>query len=98
MTDTEKSSLLRRGMVYGIWCGISMALPLQFIAFGLVTGNLNTTLAVAGALLIVAHIVCIPIWQRRQRQFLCNTLWARENSIEPDALKLFNWRSNKSST
>ncbi len=75
-----------------------MALPLQFIALGLATGNLNPTLAVAGALLIVAHIVFIPIWQRRQRQFLCNTLWARENSIEPDALKLFNWRSNKSST
>ena len=98
MTDTEKSSLRRRGMVYGVWCAISMALPLQFISIGLVTGSLNPTLTVAGALLIVAHIVCIPTWQRRQRQFLCNTLWARANSIEPDALKLFNWRSNKDFT
>jgi hypothetical protein len=95
MTDSEKSAATRRGMLYGVWCAVSIALPLQFIAIGFVTGNLNPTLGVGGALLIVAHIACIPIWLRRQRQFLCNTLWSRENGLEPQGLKLFNWRSNK---
>lgn len=36
-------------------------------------------------------------WQRRQRQFLCNTLWARENGFDPDRLKLFNRQSNEDS-
>jgi len=97
MTPAEKSTVTRRGMLYGVWVVISVMLPVQFIYMGLVRENLNPILAIVLGLLIVTHVVCIPIWQRRIRQFLCNTLWAREKNIEPDRLKLFNWQRNKDS-
>ena len=89
MTAEEKSAVTRRGFMYGLWVAVSVALPLQLIFMGFATGNLNPILATFGGLLVVAHIVGIPIWQRRQRQFLCSTIWARESGIQPDSLKLF---------
>ena len=74
---------------------MTVVVPSQFIALGLMTGDLNPTLAVAGVLLMVLHIACLPIWQHRQRQFYSSTLWSRENGIDPKGLKLFNWRGNR---
>lgn len=92
MTATEKSVATRRGLLYGVWCAVTVALPSQFVTLGLVTGKLNSLIAIACGLLVIAHVVCLPKWLRRQRQFLCNTQWARENQIEPEQLKLFCWR------
>lgn len=98
MTDAEKSTVTRRGATYGVWVAISFALPGPFLAMGLLTGRLSMMFGMLGGLLILAHIACIPIWQRRQRKFLCSTVWARENGIKPNSLKLFNWhRTNDSS-
>jgi hypothetical protein len=91
MTPEEKSAAMRRAGLYGVWCAVSVALPIQFIFLGLATGNLKPVLATTGGLLVVAHFVCIPIWLRRQRQFLCNTIWARNKGIRPGNLKLFRF-------
>ena len=95
MTAEEKSTVTRRGLMYGLWVAVSVALPLQFIFMGFATGKLNPILATIGGLLVVAHIVGVPIWHRRQRQFLCSTIWARESGIQPDSLKLFCFGKHK---
>ena len=91
MTPEEKSTVTRRGLLYGLWVVVSVALPLQFIFMGIATGSLNPVVAAVGGLLVIAHLIGIPIWQRKQRQFLCNTLWARTRGIQPDSLKLFRF-------
>ena len=35
------------------------------------------------------------VWQRRQRHFLCNKMWARERRIELDDLRLVGWTRDK---
>lgn len=97
MTDAEKSTVTRHGIFYGVWTCASFALPVQLMAMGLLAGNLNRAVSIVGGLLIVAHIVCIPIWQRRQRKFLCSTKWARDNGIQPENLKRFKWRRTTNS-
>ena len=95
MTPEEKSTVTRRGLMYGLWVAVSVALPIHFIFMGLCAGNLNPIIATIGGLLVLAHIIGIPIWQGRQRQFLCNTIWARENGIEPASLQMFRFRKRK---
>lgn len=97
MTDDEKSTAARHGMLYGLWCGVSFALPIQFIALAYFAGKLTRLIGALGGLVIVTHLFCIPIWQRRQRQFLCNTEWARDNGIQPGALIRFKWSRTKNS-
>lgn len=92
MTAAEISAANRRGLIYGLWVAVSVALPLQYIFIGFATAHFNPILATVCGLLVVAHIAGIPIWQRRQRQFLCSTIWASERSIQPDSLKLFSFR------
>ena len=75
-------------------CG-STAIPLQLIALCLVTGSLKPIVAIPAGFMILLHIFCIPIWQRRLRQHLCNTAWAREQGINPATLKLFRWRRSE---
>jgi len=44
-------------------------------------------LAMAAALVII-HIACIPVWRKRQRLFLCLTVWAREHGYTPERMRL----------
>jgi len=78
-------------MLYGLWCAVSVALPMQLIAIGFMTNNLNLLVAIPGGMLLVAHVAGIPIWQRRQRHFRCSTEWARQNEIKPQELTFFSW-------
>ena len=44
--------------------------------------------------LVIAHVAFLPIWLRWQRQFFCDTQWARSQSLRPEELRLFSflWR------
>ena len=95
MTPEERSAITRHGFIYGLWIVLSLGLPVHFLVTGLLTGNLAPVLGTICGLLVVAHLVGIPIWQRRQRQFLASTVWAREQGIEADSLKLFRFGSSK---
>jgi hypothetical protein len=95
MTAEETSTITRRGYLYGLWVAVSLVLPLQPISIGFATGKVNPILFATGALLVTTHFICIPIWQRRQRQFLCGTRWAREKDIQPESLKLFSFRTRR---
>lgn len=88
MTPQEKNETARRGAWYGVWCALTLAIPLsQFFA-------VHPYLPVYVALILMAvHLACIPIWQNWQRRFLCATQWAKQQGIQPDTLKLFCFRS-----
>jgi hypothetical protein len=87
MTDAEKAEALRRGGIYGVWVAATFAVPLSFAIV-----ERSPWLVALATVLVVIHIVCIPIWQRMQRRFLCSTAWAQEQGIAPDRLRMFAFR------
>ena len=87
MTDEEKAETSRRSGLYGFWVCATVAGPLSFAIM-----YRHPALIAIAAVLIVIHIVCIPAWQRMQKNFLCSTAWAREHGITPDRLRMFNFR------
>jgi hypothetical protein len=87
MTDTERAKVAERGGGYGLWVAVTFALPLAF-AFT----HRSLVAIVIAAVLVTVHIICIPIWQKKQKRFLCSTAWARERGITPDRLRMFAFR------
>src|SRR2546427_6244670 len=87
MTDSEKAEASRRGGLYGLWVFATFAGPLSFAVV-----YRHPALIAIAAVLVVIHIVCIPIWQRMQRNFLCSTSWAREHGYTPERLRMFAFR------
>jgi uncharacterized membrane protein len=87
MTDAERAQVAERGGGYGFWVVATFALPLAFA----LTSRSSVAIIIA-AVLVSIHIVAIPFWQRRQKQFLCSTAWAREQGYTPERLRLFGFR------
>jgi hypothetical protein len=87
MTDGEKAVASRRGGLYGFWVFATFAGPLSIAVVYPQPG-----LIAIAAVLVVVHIVCIPVWQRMQRKFLCSTSWAREHGCTPERLRMFAFR------
>lgn len=63
MRARELSTVVCRGMLYGGWCAVSLAMPLQLLGWGLVAKRLDAVVAIASAGLIVVHVACIPVWR-----------------------------------
>lgn len=90
MTAEEKEIAEKRGGMYGIWVALTFAIPV-----GMAVGFRETTaVVIAAAILAAIHIGFIPFWLRSQRQFLCNTQWAREQGMSAEELRLFGWGRN----
>ncbi len=87
LTLAEKSAISMRGGLYGLWCAATVVLPIQFFVM---SPSSISAILLAGAL--VVHVLCISPWQRRQREFLCATTWARSQNITPDSLRLFKFK------
>lgn len=87
MTPKEKSMAARRAFLYGLWIVVSLLIPLFLAVKRPAMGSF--VLAAIGVLL---HILYLPVWQRKQKEFLCRTEWARENGITPDKLPIFKNR------
>ena len=77
-----------RGGAYGLWSAVTFAFPLTY-AF---TSRSLGTIVIA-TVLVTVHLVCIPIWQKKQKRFLCSTAWARDCGITPDRLRMFALRA-----
>jgi hypothetical protein len=87
LTAGERSEAAWRGGLYGIWVFATFAGPVSFaIAFR------HPALIALAAGLAIVHLVCIPIWQRSVRRFLCSTAWAREQGYDPERLQLLSFR------
>ena len=84
MTEKEKSQISARSGLYGVWVSITLGIPVAGIFF--YASWLTFCLFIP---IIVIHICCIPIWQRKQKEFLCNTEWAKQQGIASNDLKLF---------
>jgi len=87
MTDAERAEVSQRGGGYGLWVAATFALPL---AFALTYRSLVAI--VIASILVTVHIVCIPIWQKCQKRFLCSTAWAREQGFTPERIRMFAFR------
>ena len=81
MTESEKKELSVRSGKYGLWCALTAAIPVSF-AFVYRTPFL---IILAGILLAI-HIIGIPIWRKKQKNFLCSTQWAKSNGYAPKDL------------
>jgi hypothetical protein len=78
MTEDEKSEASRQSGLYGFWGAGTFALPLGFaIAFP------NAAIIGVAVVLVTLHVVCIQFWRKMQRNFLCSTVWAREQGFTP---------------
>ena len=87
MTDAESAKASVRSAAYGLWVAVSFAMPLASASTSRSLGGV-----VIAAVLVTIHLVCIPLWQKQQRRFLCSTDWARERGITPDRLRMFAFR------
>jgi len=87
MTDAERAEVSQRGGGYGLWVAATFALRL---AFALTYRSLVAI--VIASILVTVHIVCIPIWQKCQKRFLCSTAWAREQGFTPERIRMFAFR------
>ncbi|MCX6847922.1 MAG: hypothetical protein NTY98_03285 [Verrucomicrobia bacterium] len=87
MTDAEIAKASARSGAYGLWSAVTFALPLA-VAFT----SRSLGVSVCAVVLVAVHLVCIPIWQKKQKRFLCSTDWARERGIKPDRLRMFAFR------
>lgn len=87
MTDSERNAVSLLGGLYGFWAAATFAGPL---AFAFAIGNF--TFGVVALVLIIVHLACVPIWQKKIRRSLCSTAWARERDFAPERLRLFAFR------
>ena len=89
MTESEKKEVVKRGGLYGVWVAISLAIPIS-LAF---TFPSSLTIGIA-VLLAIIHLIGIPIWQKKQREFLCSTEWAKAQGYSADQLKMFGRKND----
>ena len=73
MTPEEKSKNTRIGFLYGLWCAVTVALPLQFTAMSWAMEKFRLSYAVVAVVLLGIHVAAIRPFRRYQRRFLANT-------------------------
>ncbi len=82
LTPAEKAEYEKQGMLYGLWCAATFAIPLsnafQFTSLYII---------IFSVILIAIHLICIPIWMKKQRELLSSTKWANSQGFKPDDLK-----------
>jgi serine/threonine protein kinase/protein involved in polysaccharide export with SLBB domain/multidrug efflux pump subunit AcrA (membrane-fusion protein) len=83
LTPVEQVAAAWRAAMYGVWTCATFAGP---IGFGVFYRAYIAEVLVLIVPLILLHFACIPIWQRKQREFLCSTAWAKQQGIAPDQL------------
>lgn len=86
MTSEERSQTAGRAALYGVWVFASVVAPV-----GIAARIQDPWAWVLAAGVVVVHIAFIPVWQRRTRDFLRSTQWARERGLPAD-LKLFQYK------
>jgi hypothetical protein len=81
LSNTEKAQLQCQGGLYGVWCGLTFAIPLSnAIVFR------NPTVIAIAAILITIHVACLPIWRRRLKRIMCASTWAQQHGFTPEQI------------
>ena len=86
MTDAEKAHALRFASLFGVWNAATFFLPV--FAFMFMPQPLCW---IFGGLALVTGLAFYPLWMRMQREFLCHTVWARQQQITPDQIRRRKW-------
>ncbi len=97
LTPEENEKPMASARIYGAWGAITGGIPI-----GLLTGLFNDLVLMMGfpndltmviaAILVTAHVVCIPLCFRWQKKFLCSSQWARQHGFRPELLRVFEFR------
>ena len=87
MTEAERDEVARQAATYGIWAGITFAIPIGLVVMLWVAPKLGlppSWFPVELRLAIYVLLVAVPIYiagtiyfRRKQKQFLASTEWAR---------------------
>lgn len=86
MTSAELDRVVDRSLAYGAWVFVSVLVPYRVFT----TSDAWWAWGIAG-LLLIAHGVLLPSWQRSTRRFLRSTEWARSQNF-PNDMRLFQFR------
>jgi tRNA A-37 threonylcarbamoyl transferase component Bud32 len=83
MTGAEKREAMIRGALFGIWNSATWFGP--FFAVQFMSKPVGWMIA---PIILVVGLAGFPIWHRMEREFLCTTVWARQQGLTPDQLKV----------
>ena len=91
LTESEKRQMTKRSGLWGFWTIVGLSAPMGFLGAGFTVGRVNWLVMTPCFALIIAYLLSVrPFW-RRQRELLADTEWARENGIQADEIKLTRW-------
>lgn len=86
MTRREKRAVGVRFGAFGVWMGVSFAVPFSQALSQIHRGPaVSLTSGICGVLMVL-FFASIPVLMRRHSIFLCNTQFARQNGIKPQDL------------
>jgi predicted Ser/Thr protein kinase len=83
MTEAERREGALRGMLFGLWNAATFFIPWAIVFFA--PKPLNWIFAPTALLVGLAFY---PLWQRMTREFLASTIWARQQGIAPESLRM----------
>lgn len=94
LTDDELDMLVQRSRDFGFKMGAWVALPISSAGAYMIIADNGGSIAFAlfPCAVILVSAAFVPRQQKKQKELLCSTAWAKEQGIEPDRLKVFSFR------
>jgi len=90
LNDKEKLCIKRHALLYGLWGGLTFAVP---ISFAICNPSLHTI--ITAVILGIIFLIFFPFWLRKQRTLLYSTQWAKNQGYKPESIKFFSFNLKK---
>ena len=88
LTKTEQRKFNIRGALYGVWCAISLAIPIQLAVMAQFFDTPYRKYWPIAFVFILAHLSYLPAFRTKQRRMLAETEYATAQGIEPDQIDM----------
>ncbi len=88
LTKAEKRKFNIRGAFYGVWCAVTVALPIQFAVMAQLFESPYRKFWPCAFIFILAHLSYLPVFRNRQRRMLAETEYALAQGIDPDRIDM----------
>lgn len=85
MTEAEKAAAVLFGLASGLIVAIFFAIPIS-MGFTFLRSSLFSLTGVGLLLWLVLGLFVMGYWRHQGKKLLCNTAWAKSQSIRPDML------------
>ncbi|MCH7905472.1 MAG: hypothetical protein IH944_13030 [Armatimonadetes bacterium] len=96
LTDDELDMFVERSRDFGRMIAKRIAIPIGITVAGayMIIADYGGSIAFAlvPCAVILVSLALFPWQQKRQKELLCSTAWAKEQGIDPDRLKVFSFR------